>query len=469
MQHRWFALGFILALTPACLDKDGGDDTGLDDNYGWVDPGPDSVDDGCADIFAQNVMPKYDVEISDADLDLLEQEFREADVVEPHMFYPITFTYEGEEVPATIRLKGNTSWVQAIEFDEDPKMQFVISFNETDPAGRWKGLRKIELDMPRSDYSFLRQRLGLYYLRSIGQPAQCANSARLHINGEYYGLYTNLERLDKEFLERHFPNDDQGDLWKGGRILKTNDEANPDYSRLDPFWDDEVPLDINSLDALVDLEGSVAAWTAEAMMPHSDGYYMGRPNFFLYDHPTRGFLWISADLDSAFDYLLPDIDPMYGNCDEVEAYKCGGRGNNERQHFRIVIGDPSWNQTYVDDLATARAGYDAEHLSAMTDLWSRQIRGGVLADPHKPFTDGDHDFWVASLEAYPAMRAAAVDEWLACRTEGGEDADGDGFSNCEECNDADAAVNPGATEICGNLVDDDCDFLIDVAPACPED
>jgi hypothetical protein len=55
---------------------------------------------------------------------------------------------------------------------------------------------------------------------------------------------------------------------------------------------------------------------------------------------------------------------------------------------------------------------------------------------------------------------------LACRTpakstdtaglSGETDADGDGYTSAEDCDDADASVNPGATEVC-NGVDDDCD------------
>jgi len=40
------------------------------------------------------------------------------------------------------------------------------------------------------------------------------------------------------------------------------------------------------------------------------------------------------------------------------------------------------------------------------------------------------------------------------------DADGDGWAACTECDDADAAVNPDATEVC-NGIDDDCDGDID--------
>jgi hypothetical protein len=43
----------------------------------------------------------------------------------------------------------------------------------------------------------------------------------------------------------------------------------------------------------------------------------------------------------------------------------------------------------------------------------------------------------------------------------GVDNDGDGYP--EDCDDTDILVNPGATEVCGNGIDDDCDGDIDSA------
>lgn len=49
----------------------------------------------------------------------------------------------------------------------------------------------------------------------------------------------------------------------------------------------------------------------------------------------------------------------------------------------------------------------------------------------------------------------------------GFDGDGDGYTSCgtddvaADCDDTDAAVNPGATEVAGDLIDNDCDGMVD--------
>ena len=423
---------------------------------------PDESDD-CPAVFRQSILPDWHVTVSDADWAALQDEFlhvveRQAAGLETEPYHPAQVTYDdGTQVleiqNAMIRLKGNSSWLQTIQLDDKPKMQFVISFNEVDPEGRFLGVRKVELDMPRTDRTFIRQRLALYALRTAGVKAQCANNARLFINGDYYGLYAHLERIDKEFLQRNFGDDDEGDLWKGGRIIRNNEDTFT-WDRLEAFWHGAGSIDITGLDELVDIDESIKEWAAEAVIGDADGYYNGRPNYMLYDHPTRGFIWLPDDLDTVFDQ---DFLPIESS---LLFPVCTGRDPNDRLHWAIVMADPTWQEKYVQQLAAARAKFDPEGMRKRLDNWSAQIEYAAQTDPRRPFSMDDHAVALDFMRDFVAKRPVYVDKWLACRTGGGADGDGDGVDFCNDCDDANKLVNPGAAEVC-NGWDDDCNGLPD--------
>jgi len=430
-----------------------------------IDPG-----DGCSPVFRQDIFPEYHVEISATEEAALLDEFlnRRARVeagLPEHPWHPVALEYvvdgvaEQPTAPVLIRLKGQSSWQQTVDLDENPKMQLVIAFNEVDHDGRFHGLRKVELDMPRIDWTFLKQRVALSFLREAGAIAQCANSARLFINGEYYGLYTHLERLDKEFIQRHFPDADEGDLWKKGRYIETNEDSFS-WDRILALWD--AP-DFQAFDELADVDASIYEWAVEAMVGDADGYYVGAPNFFIYDHPDRGFLWIPHDLDTSFDasYLPADATPVIPP---------GWRDEDFWHHYLLVMRDAVEIDRYVGALETARSYYDVAALQERLDTWAAQIADAAAADPHRPFSVETHLAGLSQMRDYIAARAGYIDDWLACRIQGGDDDDDDGVDMCHDCNDDASGVYPGAIEIC-DLVDQDCDGRIDRTSGesvCPE-
>jgi hypothetical protein len=371
-------------------------------------------------MYSQDIVPTFEVTMAPEEWEALKADQalrpeREAIGEDGKPYHPVElFRWEENTTTgAMIRLKGQTSFY-------GPKLQFVISFNEIDRSGRFLGLRKITLDAaPLIDRTLLRDRLALAYFRDLGVPAPCANNARVVINGQYYGLYANIERVDKEFLERNFgKRDADGNLYKGGWDLKTNE------SREDPEGrrrqkDLLGVRDLPSLVALADLEQAVLMWAGEAVLPQSDGYVVGRGNYYLYDHPERGFLWIPWDLDKAFHF--GDV-----RSDLIQLVAL-----NKAKHppFEVALADPAWRERYLEAIGRALAAYDpARHIERI-DAWAAQIAPAVAEDPNLGHTVFRHRTAVEGLRSYVVDREAFVRDWLACQGTGDE---GAWCRSCEE-------------------------------------
>ena len=95
-------------------------------------------------------------------------------------------------------------------------MQFDISFAERDESARFHGIGKLVFDMPRSDWTFMHDRLAHAWFRQVGIAAGCAANARVEINGAYYGLFVAEETTSTAGHREFFPGNPDGDLWKAG-------------------------------------------------------------------------------------------------------------------------------------------------------------------------------------------------------------------------------------------------------------
>jgi len=425
---------------------------------------------GCSDLFDPARLVDYGFDISADEWAKVDYEFRnratlEAMGQEYNPYHPIVFHYGAETVTdARVRLKGQSSWRHTVRDDGDKaKMQFVVSFEEVNSSAKFHGVSKIVLDMPNNDDTFMQERLGYTAMTELlGQAAPCANSARVTINGQYYGLYVNEENMGRGFLKRVFPDAHDGDLFEGGRTPKTN-ELMPNRQKLAMFW---AARDITALTAVADLEASVMEWAAEAMLNDGDGYWGGGHNFYIYDYPGKGYRWIIDDADATFGWLgQVGLNPIYW-------WAARATMQNPGQHYLIVIADPTWRGRYVDALRQQLARWDVAKLQGWVDAWSAQIAEAVEKDPHRLHGMHEHDEAVAYMRQVIADRATYVAKFLACQDGSGDatDGDGDGFAWCNDCDDRAAGVNPGAAEICGNAIDDNCNRMIDaqeVAAACP--
>ncbi|HVV53518.1 MAG TPA: CotH kinase family protein [Polyangia bacterium] len=418
----------------------------------------------CSDLFDQTVVPAYSIDISADNWAKLTADFNDLQDVlagnPPETYYPVTFHYGAETVTdAAIKLRGKSSWVNTVLHDANPKMQFDVSFDQIDSKGKFHGVSSIHLSMPRDDWTFINNRIGDNWLRKIGQPAPCANNATFTVNGAYYGLYVAEGSVGKSLLEQYFPGNSAGDLFKGGTQAETN-TASPNWARLDAL---NAAADIATLSTLVDVPHTVLDWAAEAVVEDCDGYYGGAHNYYIYDQGAPGWVWITDHTDSALEWAEIFTGVSYK---EHPIYWWAGRVAPDKPgtDYLLVMNDPAARQQYVNAVATQVAKWDPDEIAGWIAAWTPQIAGALAADPHKWATVAQAQMAVASLEDMVKNRPQYLQSFVACEQGSpadATDADGDGVPWCNDCDDGNAAVHPGAPEICGNHVDDNCNGVVD--------
>ena len=191
--------------------------------------------------FLQNEIAEIHISVNNADLNTLL-----GDSLYTDNHFPATFYYHSSV----------HNEIQNIGFRVKPrgadKKSFKISFNEYTQGKKFKGIEKMNLIGQHNDPSLLRYWLSLNTTNNL--ISSRSSFIKLYINGEYKGVYLNVEHIDDEFIQKRFIGDDQGNLYKctwGADLkylgsnqssyyrayeLKTNKVAN-DFSKLIQFID----------------------------------------------------------------------------------------------------------------------------------------------------------------------------------------------------------------------------------------
>jgi hypothetical protein len=301
---RSYVLGFVMcALAPACAARL---PTDPEPHYGVSAPADPSDE-----LFAGENLVRLDLELP---LDSLRR-LRES----PYEYAVGTLRYRDRALAAIgVRLKGEASFREL-----DDKPAFRLKLDEFVPGQRLFGLKNLTLNNDVQDPSSLSQSLAYRLFRAAGMPAPRCNHALVYVNGEYYGIYSNVEAEDKAFLARWFSSND-GNLYEeaGSDLvpnsastfdLETNEAVNDrgDLDALIGALERATPDDFSETVGLeLDLDRYLSFAALEALAGGEDGYsyVLGVPNNFrLYRDPgTDRFVFLPWGLDRA---LRPRFEP----------------------------------------------------------------------------------------------------------------------------------------------------------------
>jgi hypothetical protein len=305
------------------------------------------------------------------------------------------------------RLRGNTSRYSA-------KKSYKISFNEYVPGRRYQDVKKINLNGQHNDPTLLREKLYYHTWKKAGLPERRTSFVKLYINGTYYGLYTNLEEFDKDWLDRVY-GESEGNLYKctypadlvyinnnqqsykdiesgsvtGGRAydLQTN-ESGDDYSDLLALISIlSLPADSTfaaAISQVMNVDGTLKVFALDVATGNWDDYMYNKNNYFLYQNQFTGkFEFISYDTDNTFGVDWINRDWATRNCLDWFIH------SEPRPLATKLLSIPSFNYQYRCYLDTiARQVINPDSIFPVIDYYKSLITTAVLDDTYRSLDFG---------------------------------------------------------------------------------
>jgi len=348
-----------------------------------------------------------------------------------HEFWA-TLTYQSSVLTQTIdsigfRARGNTSLASQ-------KKSFKLDYNRIIPGQKFQGLEEMNLNGEHNDVSIMRSFLAQKLLRSAGLPSSRTSYVKLFINGEYKGLYLNVEHLDDEFLDLRFPGQANGNLWKcayGADLswwgsnptnyqsiyeLKTNKDS-ADYSALLNFIDvlNNTPSSsfVCDIQEVFDVDLFLRNIALEILMGQWDGYAYNKNNYYLYQREGDSkMVYLSYDLDNTFG-----IDWFNINWALRNVYSWSP-GNQARPLYTKLMAVPYFKDRFtfhmLDILNTI---WTVSELQLLLEEKQQLITPAALLDDYKGLDYGftDQDFLDALQQTWGAHVKSGMIPYLQNR------------------------------------------------------
>lgn len=351
------------------------------------------------ELFRDDIVPRIDININPDSLKLIVDK---TDIWSEHE-YLADFVFDNGHVRDTLknigfRLRGNTS-----RFSQ--KKSFKVSFNTYEKGRKYYGVEKLNLNGEHNDPSIVRTKLCCDLAKKMGIISSRANHVKLFINGNYFGLYINVEHIDEEFVKSRFGNND-GNLYKctypadlnykgtnpdlykfdneGVRAyeLKTNEEID-DYSDIaELIYKLNFTIASNfacEMDNIFNVENYIKIMVFDILTGNWDGYAYNKNNFYLYHNSKTG----------KFEYLLYDLDNTYGidwfNVDwSARNIYSWPKTNEKRPLFTKILDNPIYKSMFTAHMKKMLDSiFIPAEINNYLDLKRELIRLDAAADTYR--------------------------------------------------------------------------------------
>ena len=388
---------------------------------------PQQLYNGDGSLFDPSILRQMDVTFED---DNYHSVLVDAFFNNPSLRIPANVSIDGISVDSVgVRYKGNSTFCLPNEAGS-VKVPYNLDFNHWISGQDLMGYNKVKLANAWLDPTYCKEYIASRIYRKY-LPSPEINLIELHTQGAYTGLYVNTESINRQFLNKHFDEND-GVLFKcdgAGVFCSENgsggtDGGIPSLSYLgsdttnyydsytiksDDGWGALLDL-ITTLEFSPDELGDVlnidrvlwamAVNTVVSNLDTYNGYYVH--NYYLYQDEQGRFQMIPWDFDNSFvgailgwSYWSPDdvyhFDPFFtGN----------GAAWDERPLMQYLYSQPLYRSLYLAHIRTIMEesmGIQeiAEEITALQNL----ANDAAEADPNDQFpfvyfnTNVNSAFW----------------------------------------------------------------------------
>ena len=358
--------------------------------------------------FLQNEVARIDIYIQPEFLNLIL-----GDSLHSDFEFDASFKYTANNFSDSLgnigfRVRGNTS-------RNAVKKSFKISFNHSVSGFKWQGIEKMNLNGQHNDVSIMRTKLAQEIYKEVGLPSSRTSHVRLYINGEYKGLYVNVEQIDEEFAKKRFIQGHQGDMYKciyGANLSFKGWDESAYYGPYEKVRKEETGFQslIEFLDFLnnssnaaflcgiedrFDVDAYLRYLATEILTGHWDGYTYNQNNFYLIKRPSDGkFMMLPYDLDNTFGIDWFNIDwserniyewttssnrPLYNRLMSVPYFR-----NELTKHLKDILENhfsPTYWISYLENLKSLVSS------AAQEDTYRTGDYGFTFADFNNSIVD----------------------------------------------------------------------------------
>jgi hypothetical protein len=309
---------------------------------------------------------------------LVDDEAAAALVESPYTYVPGTIVFEGRAYgPVGVRLKGQNSFQPFYA-----KPSFRINIDEYVGGAKFLALDDLTLNNMNDDYSMMHERVAYMIARQVG-PASRSNHALVTVNGQFYGLYANVETGKWHMISRWF-DDPTGPLFEGTDVDFTAPYI-PSYEHQSGPDDRSMLIDLADALTLASPDAAIAAaadyvnlsqfqdfWAMCAITGQFDSFPFSDPgdDYFVYADPTTQRLWLLPwGMDETFYSAAFDV----GQVRSVLATNC----RDSAACYQGFV-DATWDLLEMTEQM---------NLAAELDRVAAQIAPHVARDTRKRYDD----------------------------------------------------------------------------------